>query len=103
MADGACSDMSYVRVARIVAPLLRTGFAVAVAPRAILAADLGMDSLDRQTLACELDEAFGIDIPDDDVAAWCTLSDVGASVDRLLAHRFAAVLVAARQSIPAHG
>lgn len=54
-----------------------------VTPCATLDADLSCDSLDRQSIACELDIAFGIEIPDDDVSAWRTALDVARTVARL--------------------
>lgn len=48
-----------------------------------LCADLALDSLDRQSLAAELDESFAIEIPDDAVAEWETVTDVATTVDRL--------------------
>lgn len=44
---------------------------------------LGLDSLDRQSIAAELDEAFAIAIPDDDVAEWDLVRDIALTVDRL--------------------
>lgn len=77
------ADVLFPRVAELLGPLLRLDRHVALTPRARLIDDLGLDSLDRQSLACELDEAFAIEIPDDDVASWCTLADVTATVLRL--------------------
>lgn len=54
-----------------------------VTPCATLHATLSCDSLDRQSIACELDIAFGIEIPDDDVTAWQTALDVARTVARL--------------------
>lgn len=45
--------------------------------------ELGADSLDRQSIAADLDVAFGIEIPDDHVAEWLTVADVAATVARL--------------------
>lgn len=45
--------------------------------------DLGTDSLDRQSIAADCDIAFGIEIPDADVAEWETVADVAATVERL--------------------
>lgn len=55
--------------------------------RSHLKADLAFDFLHRQSLACELDEAFLIEIPDDDVAEWDTVTDVALTVDRLATER----------------
>lgn len=50
---------------------------------ASLDGDLGFDNLERISLACTLDEAFGIEIPDADTTAWTFVSDVAATVARL--------------------
>ena len=49
--------------------------------------ELGLDSLDRQSLACELEEAFGITIPDDHPAEWETIADVASSIEQLRSNR----------------
>jgi len=54
-----------------------------IEPSALLVDDLGCDALDLQTIACELDEAFCIAIPDDHVARWATALDVARSVASL--------------------
>jgi len=48
-----------------------------------LLADLRLDALDRATIAVELDEAYGIEIPDADVESWLTLADIAATLTRL--------------------
>lgn len=48
-----------------------------------LLADLRLDALDRATIAVELDEAYGIEIPDADVESWLTLADIAATLGRL--------------------
>lgn len=58
-----------------------------IAPDSELTADLGFDSLHRQQLAVELDEAFGIEVPDDDIAEWRTAEDVHTTVLRLTRSR----------------
>ena len=55
-----------------------------------LCADLGTDSLDRQSIAADCDMAFGIEIPDDHVAEWLTVADIAATVARLTEERVAA-------------
>lgn len=57
--------------------------ATSVTPSSVLACELGFDSLDRQTLACELDEAFDIECRDDQVARWHTAIDVARTVAAL--------------------
>jgi len=44
---------------------------------------LQTDSLDRQCIAVDCDERFGVEIPDDDVAEWETVADVAGTVARL--------------------
>ncbi len=77
--------VSLLRVMAEMATLLRLDRHGCLAPTARLDADLGLDNLDRQTLACNLDEIFLIEIPDDDVAMWETVADVCRTVDRLAA------------------
>lgn len=80
-------NFTTLRVLAELAPLLRLDRHGCLAPTARLDEDLAMDSLDRQSLACELDVAFGIEIPDDDIALWQTVADVARTVDRLLEPR----------------
>jgi acyl carrier protein len=40
------------------------------------------DEIDRQTIAQECDDAFGIEIADRELAAWGTVADVIATVER---------------------
>lgn len=49
-----------------------------------LLADLGLDDLDKATIAVELDVLYGIEIPDADVEKWLTLADIVATLDRLV-------------------
>lgn len=65
----------------LTAPLLRLGKSSWLTASARLNDDLLMDSLDRQSLACELEEHFGIAIGDGEVADWFTLADVVKTVD----------------------
>lgn len=48
-----------------------------------LLADLRLDELDKATIAVELDVAYDIEIPDDDIAKWLTLADIAATLVRL--------------------
>lgn len=48
-----------------------------------LLADLRLDDLDKATIAVELDMALSIEIPDDHVEKWLTLSDIVATCNRL--------------------
>jgi acyl carrier protein len=41
---------------------------------------LGLGLVDRVCLACDLDEAFGMELPDATIDAWRTIADVVASV-----------------------
>lgn len=49
----------------------------------LLEADLYFDSLDRITLAHELDQAFGIEIPDRELEEWASPAEAAACVERL--------------------
>ena len=60
------------RVIALIAPLVRIGIPAAVTPTAQLHRDLFLDSLDRQSLAVELDVEFGIEVPDAALSDWCT-------------------------------
>lgn len=51
------------RVIALIVPLVRIGIPASVTPTAQLHRDLFLDSLDRQSLAVELDVAFGIEVP----------------------------------------
>ena len=70
-------------VAAIIADVLGLGVSHGIGPATRLCADLGTDSLDRQSIAADCDIAFGIEIPDDDVTEWETVADVAATVERL--------------------
>lgn len=48
-----------------------------------LLADLRLDDLDKATIAVELDVAYDVEIPDDDIAKWLTLADIAATLARL--------------------
>lgn len=73
------------RVIALIAPLVRTGIPASVTPTAQLHRDLFLDSLDRQSLAVELDVEFGIEVPDAALSDWCTVQHVIDTVDQLLA------------------
>jgi acyl carrier protein len=47
-----------------------------VTPEKEFIEDLGLDSLDVMTLAMEMEEVFGIEIPDEDVEGIKTVQDV---------------------------
>lgn len=49
----------------------------------LLLDDLGVNSIDRVCVAVDLDEDFGIELPDEDVSGWATVADVVASVAKL--------------------
>lgn len=42
--------------------------------------DLNLDSLDRMSLAIELEHEFGLDISDEAVSGWATVGDVVRSL-----------------------
>lgn len=54
-----------------------------IGPHASLKQDLCLDALDRQTIACALDEDLGIEMPDADLTGWETAADIAATVSRL--------------------
>lgn len=47
-----------------------------------LLADLRLDDLDKATIAVELDMALCVEIPDEHVEKWLTLSDIVATCDQ---------------------
>ena len=51
-----------------------------IAPASRLSKDLHVDAIDRQAIACALDEEFGIELPDAAIEGWATVADVIASV-----------------------
>lgn len=61
-----------------------------ITPDSALVADLHADSLTFMSIACELDEEFGIDLPDCAIARWETVADVIASVREQIDGRIAA-------------
>ena len=54
---------------------------VLVRDEAVLVDDLGFGSLDRFELLMDLEESFGIDIREDDLASARTVADVIRSID----------------------
>lgn len=52
----------------------------AIKPDHLLEADLGVNSIDRVCIAVAIDEHFGIETSDDDVAGWASVSDVTRTV-----------------------
>lgn len=76
--------LPFNRVAAVVADALGVEPS-RVTPCASLCTDLSCDSLDFQAIACELDIAFHIEIPDEDVASWRTGMDIASTVARLAA------------------
>lgn len=52
-----------------------------VTPEATIFGDLGADSLDAVELNMALEDAFGISIPDEDIAAMKTVDDVVKYLD----------------------
>ena len=54
-----------------------------VAPDAKIVDDLGADSLDVVELLSQLEDEFGIVIPDDEVEGLVTVADVAAELEKL--------------------
>lgn len=54
----------------------------AVTAEATVFGDLGADSLDAVELNMALEDAYGISIPDEDIAAMKTVGDIVAYVDQ---------------------
>jgi len=67
----------------IVGPLIDLPF-FSLEPGTLLA-DLRLDDLDLATIAVELDEALGIEIPDREIEGWHTFNDIIATLKRLTA------------------
>ena len=57
-----------------------------VVPEARILEDLGADSLDVVELVMNLEEAFDITVPDEDVEAMVTVGDMQAYLERRGAH-----------------
>lgn len=77
-------------IAAVIADVLGLGLALGIGPSTRLCEDLQTDSLDRQCIAVDCDMAFRIEIPDDHVAEWITVTDIAATVARLTEERVAA-------------
>lgn len=56
-----------------------------VVPEARILEDLGADSLDVVELVMALEEAFDLEVPDEDVERLQTIGDVAAYLDKRLA------------------
>lgn len=54
-----------------------------IEPEVLLSDGLLADAIDRQTIACHLDETYQIELSDEAVASWQAISDVIASVEAL--------------------
>ena len=54
-----------------------------VTPDAKIVDDLGADSLDLVELLSQLEDEYGITIPDDEVEALVTVADVAAELEKL--------------------
>ena len=71
------------RLLDVLARSCRFGTSWRIGPSATLNDDLGFDSLARHSAAIDLEEAFGIEIPDAAMLDWLTVADVAATVARL--------------------
>lgn len=60
---------------------------------ATLKDDLGLDQVDRLTIACAIDEALGIEIPDHEIERWETVADVTETAERIAAWSRPPVLI----------
>ena len=54
-----------------------------IAPEAKIVEDLGADSLDVVELLSQLEDEYGITIPDDEVESLITVADVAAELEKL--------------------
>lgn len=55
-----------------------------IVPEAKIVDDLGADSLDVVELLSQLEDEFGITIPDDDVEGLVTVADVASALEKLV-------------------
>lgn len=55
-----------------------------VTPDAKIVEDLGADSLDVVELLSQLEDEFGIIIPDEEVESLVTVADVAAAIEKLI-------------------
>lgn len=65
---------------RIVAQYVRPELCRSVERDCDLEGDLKLDGLDRQSIALQLDEHFGIEIRDEQLEGWQTVGDIVATV-----------------------
>lgn len=42
--------------------------------------DIGMDAIDVMCIACELEEAFNVEISDDVIERWTSVSDIASTI-----------------------
>ena len=84
-ADGSVQEDggTAARVARILRESLGVE-ADRIHPDARLVEDLGIDSLDRIELVFELEAAFGVEIPDQEVAQVQTVGEIVSRMDAAL-------------------
>lgn len=78
------ADSTFDRVKKVVCEALKVQ-ETEVTESASFQDDLGADSLDVVELIMALEQEFGVDIPDDDVASIKTVGDVVTYVDGKLA------------------
>jgi acyl carrier protein len=55
-----------------------------ISPNSKIVDDLGADSLDVVELLSQLEDEFGITIPDDEVETLVTVADVAAAIEKLV-------------------
>lgn len=80
-----CAPIPERVIFALIREYVRPGFAREVVGEAELETDLGLDDLDRESIALDCDEAFDIEITDAELEGWQTAFDVVVTVSRLLA------------------
>lgn len=76
--------MSFEKVKEIIAETVNVD-AESITLDAKLGDDLGIDSLDAMELNMALEEAYGISIPDEEVAKFATVRDIVTYIDNNVA------------------
>jgi acyl carrier protein len=75
------------RVRAILREQLGIDTTIEIEPTHSLSADLNCDSLDAIEIIMAAEEAFGIEVDDDDIEAIKTVADMVARIDALLAEK----------------